>query len=127
MGVDPAVYGSWFQAVPLQKAVTNEAASSLVLTLNGKEQELADAARSLGLRSERPPDCLAYTAAGAVHAARGQLQKARQEFERAVQSRQAVPGIGPWPAIVAMEQLTQVLLDLGDRSDAAAADDRRDL
>jgi len=43
MGVDPAVYGSWFQAVPLQKAVTNETASSLVLTLNGKEQELADA------------------------------------------------------------------------------------
>ena len=43
MGLDPAVYGSWIQAVPLQKAVTNETASSLVLTLNGKEQELADA------------------------------------------------------------------------------------
>jgi hypothetical protein len=43
MGLDPAVSGSWFQAVPLQKAVTNEAASSLLLTINGKEQELADA------------------------------------------------------------------------------------
>ena len=30
------------------------------------------------------------------------------------------PGIGPWPTIVAMELLTQVLLDIGDRSGAAA-------
>jgi Peptidase family M28/PA domain len=43
MGLHPAVSGGWFQAVPLQKAVTNEAASSLVLTIDGKEQELADA------------------------------------------------------------------------------------
>jgi hypothetical protein len=43
MGLHPGVSGSWFQAVPLQKAVTDTAASSLVLTVNGKEQKLADA------------------------------------------------------------------------------------
>ena len=43
MGLHPAVSGSWFQPVPLQKAVTDAAASSLVLTVNGKEQKLVDA------------------------------------------------------------------------------------
>ena len=43
MGLHPAVSGSWFQSVPLEKAVTDEAASSLTLTINGKEQKLADA------------------------------------------------------------------------------------
>jgi hypothetical protein len=43
MGLHPGVSGSWFQPVPLQKAVTDEAASSLVITVNGKEQKLADA------------------------------------------------------------------------------------
>src|ERR1700719_1498710 len=40
MGLRPGVSGSWFQFVPLQKAVTDAAASSLVLTVNGKEQNL---------------------------------------------------------------------------------------
>jgi len=43
MGLHPAVSGGWFQSVPLEKAVTDEAASSLTLTINGKEQKLADA------------------------------------------------------------------------------------
>jgi hypothetical protein len=43
MGLHPGVSGDWFQPVPLQKAVTNSAASSLSLTVNGKEQKLADA------------------------------------------------------------------------------------
>jgi hypothetical protein len=43
MGLHPGVSGSWFQPVPLQKAVTDAAASSLVLTINGKEQKLVDA------------------------------------------------------------------------------------
>jgi hypothetical protein len=42
VGLHPAVSGGWFQSVPLEKAVT-DAASSLTLTLNGKEQKLADA------------------------------------------------------------------------------------
>ncbi len=43
MGLHPGVSGTWFQPVPLEKAVTDAAASSLVLTVNGKEQKLADA------------------------------------------------------------------------------------
>src|SRR5579872_925659 len=43
MGLHPGVTGSWFQPVPLEKAVTDASASSLVLTINGKEQKLGDA------------------------------------------------------------------------------------
>src|SRR5579862_7747179 len=43
MALHPGVSGSWFQPVPLQKAVTNAAASSLSLTVKGKEQKLVDA------------------------------------------------------------------------------------
>jgi hypothetical protein len=43
MGLHPGVSGSWLQPVPLQKALTDAAASSLVLTVNGKEQKLVDA------------------------------------------------------------------------------------
>lgn len=42
MGLHPAIAGSWYQPVPFEKAVTDEAASSLTLTVNGKEQKLAD-------------------------------------------------------------------------------------
>ena len=43
MGLHPAVSGGWFQTVPLQKALTDGAASSLTLIVNGKEQKLTDA------------------------------------------------------------------------------------
>ncbi len=43
MGLHPGVSGSWYQPVPLAKAVTDEAASSLTLTFGGQEQKLADA------------------------------------------------------------------------------------
>jgi Peptidase family M28 len=43
MGLDRGVSGGWYQPVPFEKAVTDEAASSLTLTLNGKEQKLVDA------------------------------------------------------------------------------------
>src|SRR5579872_7588428 len=43
MGLHPAVAGNWFQPVPLEKAVTDASASSLVLTVSGKEQKLGDA------------------------------------------------------------------------------------
>jgi len=43
MGLHPAASGTWYQQVPFEKAVTNEGASSLTLTVNGKEQKLVDA------------------------------------------------------------------------------------
>lgn len=43
IGLHPGVSDKWFQPVPLEKAVTDTAASSLVLAVNGKEQKLVDA------------------------------------------------------------------------------------
>lgn len=43
MGLHPGVNGGWYQPVPLAKAVTDEAASSLTLSNNGKEEKLVDA------------------------------------------------------------------------------------
>jgi hypothetical protein len=43
MGLHPGVSGGWYQSVPFEKAVTDGAASSLTLTINGKEQKLVDA------------------------------------------------------------------------------------
>jgi LuxR family maltose regulon positive regulatory protein len=103
---------------------------SLVAVELGKltrAQELADAARSLGTRggvSEMPPSALAYMAAGAVSAARGQLPEARSALEHAVRFRSRTPAISPLVTVEAMAMLTQVLLDIGDRSAAAALVDQ---
>ena len=43
MGLHSGVSGHWFQPVPLEKAVTDTSASSLILTVNGKETKLVDA------------------------------------------------------------------------------------
>ena len=43
MGLTSRCSGNWFQPVPLEKAVTDTAASSLVVTVNGKEKKLVDA------------------------------------------------------------------------------------
>jgi LuxR family transcriptional regulator, maltose regulon positive regulatory protein len=125
----------------LEEAVSSEAAIPLVrmfglsvLSLTAVElgklaraQELADAARHLGTRSggtETPPSSLAYLAAGAVYAARGQLREARSELENAVEFRGRAPNASPWTTVEAQAMLTQVLLDLGDRSGAAALIDQ---
>ena len=124
---------------PLEEAVASEAAIPLVrmfglsvLSLAAVElgklaraQELADAARSLGNgETETPPSSLAYMAVGAVYAARGQLQEARSELERAVEFRGRVPNSSPWTTVEALAMLAQVLLDMGDRRGAAALVDQ---
>jgi LuxR family maltose regulon positive regulatory protein len=126
---------------PLEEAVSNEAAIPLVRILAlsvlslaavelgklARAQELADAARGLGTPGgvgETPPTALAYMATGAVLAAQGQLLEARSALEHAVQFRGRVPGISPWATVEAMAMLTQVLLDIGDRSAAAALVDQ---
>ena len=43
LGLQPAASGKWFQSVPLEKAVTDEPASSFELTVNGKKQALSQA------------------------------------------------------------------------------------
>jgi LuxR family maltose regulon positive regulatory protein len=122
-------------AGPLEEAVLSEASiplarmvASSVLSLVAVElgrlpqaRELANDALSLADRgdlSETPQSSLAYTAAGAVHAALGLLDEARSELEHAVQSRRRVSGISPWPTLEALLVLAQVLLDIGDRANA---------
>jgi hypothetical protein len=43
MGLQPGIAGKWFQLVPLEKAVTDEAASSFTLSVNGQDQKLSGA------------------------------------------------------------------------------------
>jgi Peptidase family M28 len=43
MGLHPGASGNWYQPVPLANAITDATASSVVLTVNGKEQKLTDA------------------------------------------------------------------------------------
>ena len=121
---------------PLEEAVQSEPSIPLIrmdalsalalvsveLGRLAKAQELATAARDLaagGDLSKAPQGALAHIAAGAVYAARGQLDEARSELEHAYQSRRSVFGIGPWITLVAVLLLARVLLDLGDRGGAA--------
>jgi ATP/maltotriose-dependent transcriptional regulator MalT len=96
-----------------------------------KAQEAADAARSLAARDgldEAPQSSIAYTATGAVHAAHGQLEAARSDFEHALRSRQNLSGISPWHTFEPTLWLARVLLDSGDRAGAAGlADKARDV
>ena len=87
-----------------------------------KAQELADQARGFTASDDAgssPQGSFTRMASGAVFAAEGRLEEARREFERALQGRQRVPGASPWPTLVAMLMLAQVLLDLGERTRAA--------
>ena len=125
---------------PLEEAVSSAAEISLVRMLSlsvlalaavergklARAEELAQAALSLGSRSaasETPPASLAYVAAGAAYAAQGQFQQARLELEQAIQFRRRVPGTSPWPTVEALVMLAQVLVNMGDRSGAAAVID----
>jgi LuxR family maltose regulon positive regulatory protein len=122
---------------PLEEAVSSQAAIPLIRMLGlsvlslaavelgklARAQELAETAHSLSTRggiSEMPPSSFAHMATGAVYAARGLLPEARSELEHAVKLYQRVPGISSWATVEAMSMLTQVLLDMGDRSGAAA-------
>jgi LuxR family transcriptional regulator, maltose regulon positive regulatory protein len=132
-------------AGPLDEAVQSEspiplirmfalAAMTLVAVQLGRvsqAQEFARAARALvadGDLSTTPQSSVAYTAMGAVYAARGQLDQARSELERALQHRRKTFGISPWPTLELSLVLARVRLDLGDRAGAAElADEARDV
>jgi tetratricopeptide (TPR) repeat protein len=74
---------------------------------------------AFGLR-ELPQGALASIAAGTVHAAAGRLQEARSEFEHAQLTRRPWPGLSPWADFEIQLRLALVLLELEDRSGAAA-------
>jgi LuxR family maltose regulon positive regulatory protein len=95
-------------------------ALSLVYTELGRLAEaegLAQAAAVIADRGElgqAPQSSLAYTAVGAVLAARGELAAAKRELERALALRRAVWGISPWPTLPVLLLLARAELRLGD-------------
>jgi LuxR family maltose regulon positive regulatory protein len=86
-----------------------------------KADELAQEATALAARSElatAPQGALAYTAMGAARAARGRLEEARADLDRAFEPRNVI-GLSPWPTLEPTLWLAAVRLDLGDRPGAA--------
>ena len=83
-----------------------------------KAREIVTAADS-GLGGA-PQSSLAFTAVGAVSAARGQLTEALPEFERALRIRRKHPGISSWFTLELLLRMAPVLLDTGDRPRAVA-------
>jgi len=67
-----------------------------------------------------PQSSLAYAAIGAVHAARGRLNQARNDLEHALRIRGRWPGLSPWPTVDVLFRLAAVLADTGERAEAAA-------
>ena len=123
-------------AEPLSRAVRNKASvplvhmtalfvASLVAVEEGnlaRANEYADAARRTGDDAgltHAPQYSLARVAAGAVFAREGRRAEARTEFERSLQSR-GLSGFSPWPTLEATLRLASLLLDTGDRTEAAA-------
>jgi LuxR family transcriptional regulator, maltose regulon positive regulatory protein len=107
------------------------AVKSLIATEEGRlaeAEELARSAREIVTRDdgglgEAPLTALGYAATGAVYAAKGRLHEARSELEQALRPRPRWSGISPWPTVEILLRLAPVLLDLGDRSGAAARAD----
>jgi len=104
------------------------AVMSLIAVEEGRlaqAEELAHTARDivtdpeLGL-STAPQSSLAYTAAGAVYARRGQLAEATSEFEHALRCRRRWVGISPWPTVEILLRLAPVLAELDDLPGATA-------
>jgi LuxR family transcriptional regulator, maltose regulon positive regulatory protein len=62
----------------------------------------------------------AYLAAGALHAAQGQLREARAELEYALEMRRKRLDISPWPTLEGLLRLAPVLAGLGDRTGAVS-------
>ena len=123
-------------AEPLRKAIMSEASiplarimalsvASLVATEEGRiaqARELASAAQRLsddGDLSSTPQYSLAHTAVGAVHVLEGRFGEARTEFERSLRSPSVWPGLSPWPTLETLLRLGSLLLDTGDRAEAA--------
>ncbi len=112
------------------------AVKALIATEEGRlaeAAELAGSAREIAARgdvglAEAPLNALGYAAAGAVYAAQGRLHEARSELEQALRARRRWSGISPWPTVEILIRLAPVLLDLDDRSGAAArVDEARQL
>jgi LuxR family transcriptional regulator, maltose regulon positive regulatory protein len=67
-----------------------------------------------------PQAGLATIALGRVLAKRGNLAEAQTELENGLSARRKLPAMSPWPTLVGLLALAQVLIARGDRSEARA-------
>ena len=67
-----------------------------------------------------PQAGLAAIALGRVLAKRGNLAEAQTELESGLSARRRLPAMSPWPTLVGLLALVQVLIARGDRSEARA-------
>ena len=110
-------------ALPLTRIVVSSTLA-LIAVQDGRLPracELVHTALGLAGRDDlrqTPSASLAHIAAGAVYAAQGQPDQARDELERALRARQGIAGSSPWPTFDATLTLAQVVLDQGNRGRA---------
>jgi LuxR family maltose regulon positive regulatory protein len=100
---------------------------SFVAADEGRPEEAESHARTAhalveGLRPYRiPQTTLASLALGRVLAEQGKLEQAQKELGSGLFARRRLPGLSPWPTLIGLLALAQVLAGRGDRAEARVA------
>src|SRR5215211_842918 len=100
---------------------------SFVAADEGRPEEAESHARVAqalveGLRPYRiPQTSLAPIALGRALAEQGKLEQAQKELETGLSARRRLPGLSPWPTLIGLLALAQVLAGRGDRAEARVA------
>jgi LuxR family maltose regulon positive regulatory protein len=97
---------------------------SIVATDEGRQEEAESLARRAGTLVVRfglqgvPQSSWAPIALGYVLAKQGEVVEAQTELERGLSSRMSLPGMSPWPTLIALLALARVRSERGDRGGA---------
>jgi LuxR family transcriptional regulator, maltose regulon positive regulatory protein len=100
---------------------------SFVAADEGRPEEAESHARVAqalveGLQPYRiPQTSLAPIALGRALAEQGKLEQAQKELETGLFARRRLPGLSPWPTLIGLLALAQVLAGRGDRAEARVA------
>jgi LuxR family maltose regulon positive regulatory protein len=100
----------------LSFAVLDEGYSNDAEVLAREACALVDGSKLHGI----PQAGLAAIALGRVLAKRGNLAEAQTELESGLSARRRLPAMSPWPTLVGLLALAEVLIARGDRSEARA-------
>jgi LuxR family transcriptional regulator, maltose regulon positive regulatory protein len=100
----------------LSFAVLDEGGPKYAESLAREACALVDDLRLHGI----PQAGLAPIALGRVLAKRGDLAEAQTELETGLSARRSLPAMSPWPTLVGLLALAEVLIARGDRSEARA-------
>jgi LuxR family transcriptional regulator, maltose regulon positive regulatory protein len=99
---------------------------SIIATDEGRQEEAEALARGAGALVLRfglhavPQSSWAPIALGYALARRGEMVEAQTELERGLSARRRLPGMSPWPTLIALLALARVLSGRGDRVGARA-------